>query len=348
MFEQYFGKWHLIHAYLRTKISPCPTVFCDVLVWRGLLLRQRLLAGIFELFKAKEWGEGTRVIKSLYSSFTSIASIHSPNSPEWKERVDHTAWRVCPTAEAMVLTMALAVSRADSSCSLQRIRWGACCCRAPLVPSMKDALPAQWKFLSSPRAQKSSHMFLLIRLYHLPLRGGWGSARGCLSHTRTWGWEEFEDSGQHCLQTQVPIFRSAPWGIPAPPTIGQPADHSCSESVRWGHLSPWYCYAWHLKSYAQPRRHPQLWEPKSHQSVVGTGRHQRGLLGPLVVDQRSRRERWKRRGEEGNSCVLDLNGLQDRSAPSDGRQQGKWESCEENTKFLLAGAYSSWKQPPRP
>ena len=80
---------------------------------------------------------------------------------------------------------------------------------------------------------------------------------------------------------------------------------------------------------------------------MGTGRHQRGLLGLGVVDQRSRREE-EEEGEEGNSCVLDLNGLQDRSAPSDGRRQGKWESCEENTKFLLAGAYSSRKQPPRP
>lgn len=55
----------------------------------------------------------------------------------------------------------------------------------------------------------------------------------------------------------------------------------------------------------------------------------------------SKEEEREEEEEEGNSCVLDLNGLQPGSRPSDGRQQGKWGSCEENTKFLLAGAYSS-------
>ena len=75
---------------------------------------------------------------------------------------------------------------------------------------MPDALPAQWTFLSPPRVQKASHIFLLIRLYHLPLRvvkdqpGGVSVALGAGARRR------FEAAGQPCLQPQVPIFLEEP------------------------------------------------------------------------------------------------------------------------------------------
>ncbi|KAL0618146.1 hypothetical protein AAY473_010807 [Plecturocebus cupreus] len=91
-----------------------------------------------------------------------------------------------------------------------------------------------------------------------------------------------------------------------------------------------------LKSAAQPRQAPTALHllqphqgPEAGQAGMGT-RMGDGMLA-LASGHLSK-------GEEENSCVLDLKGLQGLLSPWDGSQQGKWGSCEENSKFLLAGA----------
>lgn len=87
-------------------------LFCKVLVWWGLLLLWCLLVEIFDiLLKQREKGEDISVIKPC----TCIDSINSQDKAEWKEEIDHTAWWVCLTPEAMALTMALATSYSYSS-----------------------------------------------------------------------------------------------------------------------------------------------------------------------------------------------------------------------------------------
>lgn len=99
-----------------------------------------------------------------------------------------------------------------------------------------------------------------------------------------------------------------------------------------------------LKFAAQSQAHPQLWEPKAG-SQWWAHIYTRGPARPLGRGSKEEERGGRGRGEQ--LCVRS-EWVTGPLRPSDGRQQGKCEGREENTKSLLAGAYSSWRQPPRP
>lgn len=153
---------------------------------------------------------------------------------------------------------------------------------------------------SSPgRVWTPSHISSLLRLYHLPLREVKDWPAGVTSQSLAVAagagdGRRFEGPGQHCFQTQIPIFINAHEKPQYLPLLG-----SLVSIAAWNQkvkpLLYLVLYPQYLKSAGQPRRCPQLREPNTYQSVMAAPMRQRGLLRLRTAFQRKRRERRKRR-----------------------------------------------------
>ena len=109
--------------------------------------------------------------------------------------------------------------------------------------------------------------------------------------------------------------------------------------ARWGQLPPWRPLSASEVSPASEGG-PAALRPKC--SVEG---HADAPDGPAVASGQFMKGAGKGRGggDRGQLC-----GGSEWVTALGWPPAGKWGGCEENTKFPLAGAHSSWKQPPRP
>lgn len=170
----------------------------------------------------------------MYSSCTCIASINSQNKAEWKEGVDHAAWWVCLTPEAMVLTMALATSYAYSLSEPAEHKMRGLL-QSAICSECLDPLPAGWMFISLASVCPNQTL--------PPAPGGRSRIRQGESVARVQQLQLGQEIRRLRPALSAPKSPLHQHSMRNPNTshCRPPGLHSCLESVRQGHFSPWHC-----------------------------------------------------------------------------------------------------------